>query len=208
MMKGIGSRKFVVYLALTLLYAACIFYLSSQSQLPHGASVMEQYLQRIISTVGARYFYAFKFIIIHFDKLEHFIVFFVFGILLRLTASHSRYSPIRANAMLVTLLVGIGYGALDEVHQMLVPHRSPSIYDFVADASGIIAAQIFIALVVWAYARLQNSRNRQEDRDCSECDAEEREVHTLSESDQEIHCDVAGDEGCDEHDEDVDRLYL
>ena len=94
MMKGIGSRKFVVYLTLTLLYAACIFYLSSQSHLPHGASLMEQYLQRIISTVGARYFYAFKFIIIHFDKLEHFLIFFVFGILLRLTTSHSRYPSI------------------------------------------------------------------------------------------------------------------
>ena len=110
--------------------------------------------------------------------------------------------------MLVTLLVGIGYGALDEVHQMLVPHRSSSIYDFIADASGIIAAQIFLALVVLAYERLQNSRNRQDDRDRSECDAEDGEVHTLGESDQEIHRDVADDEGCDEHDEDVDRLYL
>ena len=165
-------------------------------------------MQRIISTVGARYFYAFKFIIIHFDKLEHFLIFFVFGILLRLTTSHSRYPSIKENAMLVTLLVGIGYGALDEVHQMLVPHRSSSIYDFIADASGIIAAQIFLALVVLAYERLQNSRNRQDDRDRSECDAEDGEVHTLGESDQEIHRDVADDEGCDEHDEDVDRLYL
>ena len=207
-MKNIGNKKFVVYFTLTALYAALIFYLSSQSQLPHVASEMGDLLQKILNIVGVQYFYMFKFILQYPDKLEHFLVFFVFGILLRLTTSHSRYSPIRENAMLVTLMVGIGYGALDEVHQMLVPHRFSSIYDFVADASGIIAAQIFIALVVWAYVRLQNSRNRKDDCDRSECDAEEREVDTLRESDQEVHRDVAGDEGCDEHDEDVDRLYL
>jgi len=160
MMKGIGSRKFVIYLSLTLLYAALIFYLSSQSHLPHAASEMEHYLREILMTIGTQYFYTFKFITGYFDKAEHFILFFAFGILLRLTASHSRYPSIRDNAMLVTLMVGIGYGALDEVHQMLVPHRFASVDDFIADAAGIIAAQIFIVLVMWAYTKLQNARNR------------------------------------------------
>ncbi len=159
-MKGIGSRKFVIYLTLTLLYAALIFYLSSQSHLPQAASEMEHYLREILRNIGTQHFYTFKFIMEYFDKLEHFIIFFVFGILLRLTASHSRYPHIRENATLVTLMIGIGYGALDEVHQMLVPYRSPSIYDFVADAAGIVCSQIFIALAMWAYVRLQNSRNR------------------------------------------------
>ena len=160
MMKGIGSRKFLVYLTLTILYAALIFYLSSQSHLPQAASEMEDLLHKIISIIGIRYFHIFEFIIRHPDKLEHFMVFFVFGVLLRLTASHSRYPSIRENAMLVALMIGIGYGALDEVHQMLVPYRFASIDDFIADAVGIIAAQIFIALAMWAYAKLQNSRNR------------------------------------------------
>ena len=207
-MKKIGNNKFVVYFILTAMYAALIFYLSSQSHLPHAASEMEDLLHKIISIIGVRYFYMFEFILRHPDKLEHFLIFFVFGILLRLTASHSRYPSIQQNAMLLAIVVGIGYGALDEVHQMLVPHRSSSIYDFIADTAGIIASQIFIALGMRVYARLQDSRNRQDDRDCSECDAEEREVHALRESDQEIHRDVADDEGCDEHDEDVDRLYL
>ena len=160
MMKGLGSRKFVIYLSLTLLYAALIFYLSSQSHLPQAASEMEHCLREILRNIGTQYFYTFKFIMEYFDKLEHFILFFVFGILLRLTASHSRYPSIRDNAMLVTLMVGIGYGALDEVHQMLVPHRFASVDDFLADAAGIIAAQIFIALVMWMYAKLQDARNR------------------------------------------------
>ena len=160
MMKGIGSRKFVVYLTLTTLYAALIFYLSSQSHLPQAASEMEDLLHKIINIIGVRYFYMFEFIIRQPDKLEHFMIFFVFGILLRLTASHSRYPLIRQNAMLFAMVVGIGYGALDELHQMLVPLRSPSIYDFVADATGIVCAQIFIALAMWGYAKLQNARNR------------------------------------------------
>ena len=207
-MKKIGDKKFVVYFTLTALYAALIFYLSSQSQLPDAAAGIEDLLHKILNIVGVHHFHIFEFILKYPDKLEHFMVFFVFGILLRITASHSRYPTIRQNSMLVTLMVGIGYGALDEFHQMFVPHRSPSIYDFVADASGVIAAQIFIVIVVWVYVRLQNARNRQEDCDCSECDAEEREVHVLGESDQEIHRDVAGDEGCDEHDDDVGWLYL
>lgn len=160
MMTGIGSRKFVVYLTLTALYAALIFYLSSQSHLPQAASEMQDLLHKILSIIGIHHFHIFEFIIRHPDKLEHFMLFFVFGILLRLTASHSRYPSIRDNAMLVALVIGIGYGALDEVHQMLVPYRSPSTYDFIADAAGIIAAQIFIALVMWVYVRLQNSRHR------------------------------------------------
>ena len=159
-MKGIGSRKFVVYITLTTLYAALIFYISSQSQLPPVALEMEDLLHKILSIVGIRYFHIFEFIIIHPDKLEHFLIFFVFGVLLRLTASHSRYPSIRENAMLVALMIGIGYGALDEVHQMLVPYRSPSIYDFIADATGIVCSQIFTALAMWVYVRLQNSRNR------------------------------------------------
>lgn len=159
-MKGIGSRKFVIYLSLTLLYAVLIFYLSSRSYLPHAASEMEHCLREILRNIGTQYFYTFRFMTEYFDKVEHFILFFVFGILLRLTASHSRYPSIRENAMLVTLMVGIGYGALDEVHQMLVAYRCASVDDFIADAAGIIAAQIFIALVMWVHIKLQNSRNR------------------------------------------------
>ena len=207
-MKEISNKRFVVYFTLTVLYATLIFYLSSQSHLPHAASEIEDLLHKILTSVGAQYFHMFKFIIKYSDKLEHFMLFFVFGILLRLTASHSRYFSIKNNAMLLAIAVGIGYGALDEVHQIFVPMRSPSVYDLFADAAGIICSQIFFAIGVWMYARLQNSRNRQDDRDRSECDAKEREVHALSESDQNIHRYVAGDERCDEHDEDVDRLYL
>ncbi len=159
-MKKIGNKKFVVYFTLTALYAALIFYLSSQSHLPQAASEMEDLLHKILNIIGVRYFYMFEFIIRHPDKLEHFMIFFVFGILLRLTASHSRYRSIRQNAMLLAMVVGIGYGVLDEVHQMLVPMRSPSVYDLIADAAGIVCAQIFFALGIWVYATLQNSRKR------------------------------------------------
>ena len=159
-MKGTGSRKFAVYLALTIMYAALIFYLSSQSHLPQSASELKELLHTIINMIGIRYLHIFEFIIIRPDKLEHFLVFFVFGVLLRLTAAYSRYPPVRVNAMLVALMIGIVYGALDELHQMFVPCRHPSIYDFIADAAGIVCSQVFIVIVMWVYVRLQKSRNR------------------------------------------------
>lgn len=150
-MKKISSRKFILYLTLTLLYAALIFYLSSQSHLPHTASQMEHLMQRILSIIGTHYFFIFKFITIHIDKLEHFVIYFVFGFLIRITLSHSENPFVLRNVILLTMIIGVGYGALDEVHQMFVPGRSPSIYDLFADAAGMIFSQIFIALGIYLH---------------------------------------------------------
>lgn len=145
-MKKMGNKKFMLYFALTLLYASGIFYLSSQSHLPHTISQMEHLMQRILGIIGTHYYFIFKFIITYIDKLEHFAIYFIFGFLVRITLSHSGNLFVHRNAILLTLIVGIGYGALDEIHQMFVPGRSPSIYDLFADAAGIVFSQVFFAL--------------------------------------------------------------
>lgn len=40
--------------------------------------------------------------------------------------------------LLVTLFVGLIFAASDEIHQSFVPGRTASIYDFIADAIGIL----------------------------------------------------------------------
>ena len=46
----------------------------------------------------------------------------------------------RRQAVLVTLLLVVGYGATDELHQAFVPGRTPSPIDVTVDLAGGIAA--------------------------------------------------------------------
>ena len=51
----------------------------------------------------------------------------------------------------VTLLIAVGYAAMDEWHQSFVPLRHASFRDVIIDAVGALLAQI----LVWAYANWQ-----------------------------------------------------
>ena len=52
-------------------------------------------------------------------------------------------------ALRLCLVIGLMYAALDELHQILIPMRECSIYDFTADAAGILAG----AISAWQYYR-------------------------------------------------------
>lgn len=110
--------------ALWFCYAAGIFYLSSKpwpqaSNLPEGS-----------------------------DKVIHFTIYALFAIetlwVLRLTRlRHQKINLELAAALIVSL-----YGASDEVHQLFVPGRSSSIFDWMADTTGGFAG----AYVAWKLA--------------------------------------------------------
>ena len=42
------------------------------------------------------------------------------------------------------ILVGLLYGAIDEWHQAFVPHRIPSMGDWLADAAGVVVGYLVI----------------------------------------------------------------
>lgn len=67
--------------------------------------------------------------VVGFDKVMHFGAYAVLGFLL----ARGRLS------FAVTALLGLAYGASDEIHQMFVPGRFPSVLDWVADALGVLA---------------------------------------------------------------------
>ena len=50
--------------------------------------------------------------------------------------------------VLVTILIVVGYAALDEYHQSFVPGRTAAVGDVLIDTTGGIAAQIVASLVV------------------------------------------------------------
>lgn len=79
------------------------------------------------------------------DKAAHFGAFALLGALLAFAADRSvTGSPRRPLALAAGL--GVLYGALDEVHQMYVPGRSPDVLDWAADAAGVAAACVLYSL--------------------------------------------------------------
>jgi len=66
-----------------------------------------------------------------FDKLAHMSVFALITALLLYGTE--------ARAPIAVLFAVAGFGALDELHQLFMPHRSADILDFVADAAAATA---------------------------------------------------------------------
>ncbi len=69
------------------------------------------------------------------DKFLHTAAYGVFGVAC-LRACHGGFRPLRPRLTVLAVLITVGYGAIDEVHQAYVPGRFSSVLDWVADAVG------------------------------------------------------------------------
>ena len=100
-----------IFLALAILWAGVIFYLSSQPSIDTPSLFPGQ------------------------DKLFHMVAFGILGFLLmggmKITSSSYQTRQVGFVVVLVVL-----YGLLDEFHQYFVPGRTMDIYDALADAAG------------------------------------------------------------------------
>jgi VanZ family protein len=127
-------KPFLKYYLPALLWAALIFTLSSIPRLtppPVGLKVS--------------------------DKFYHFVEFIIFGLLL-IRALVYYYRPARWPAAIRrAVLLGILWGALDEVHQLFVTGREAALLDVLADAAGVLAAA---AVARWWLVKRDMSRNR------------------------------------------------
>ena len=79
-----------------------------------------------------------------FDKILHFVVFGILGLLTSRGFMQMKSDFFRNNYAVLGMLLCIIYGAIDEIHQSWVPGRHSSIWDWVADTFGII-------VFVWIY---------------------------------------------------------
>ena len=84
----------------------------------------------------------------HIDKIGHTIIYAVFGWGLIRALAFNPYRP-AVGRVLVTLLIGVAYGAMDEWHQSFVPGRACDPFDWVADAAGCS-----IAIATWSWVSL------------------------------------------------------
>lgn len=78
-----------------------------------------------------------------FDGLAHLGEFAIFSFLLARAFNNSNKNSFRKNFRVLAIVCAILYGVSDELHQYLVPLRTPSIIDLIYDCLGALIGQWF-----------------------------------------------------------------
>lgn len=89
----------------------------------------------------------------HWDKVIHAVGYGTFTVFC-LRAFHGGFRSPRVAPSIAAMTLAIGWGALDEWHQIGIPGRVASLADWIADAAGAVAG---LALVYWWTARRADS---------------------------------------------------
>lgn len=84
------------------------------------------------------------------DKPLHLSAYFGLTIVVIRAVAGGLARRIGIRTAVVALLIAIGYGVTDEVHQMFVPGRSADVYDLLSDAAGAVAG----TAACWAWGIL------------------------------------------------------
>jgi len=82
-----------------------------------------------------------------YDKLLHFIAFFVYGLSWQIGFIGSFSNMKKRNVLWIVLIIGACFGAADELHQYYVPYRVASFWDFTADLAGIATSLLFYSFI-------------------------------------------------------------
>lgn len=84
------------------------------------------------------------------DKIEHFGAFFILSSLFYLTMLFQKKSEtLKKYALPITFFIITFYGALDELHQLLIPGRSCELNDLLADTVGALIAIIILRVILF-----------------------------------------------------------
>lgn len=85
----------------------------------------------------------------HFDKVVHFMLFFVLTLLLLYEATTpNKPSPLSIKAKTAMAMLAIAYGALLEaIQHLLVTGRTGSVLDFMANTLGVFSALVIFYLI-------------------------------------------------------------
>jgi VanZ family protein len=81
----------------------------------------------------------------HLDKLYHFLIYSGLTFVLIRALCLSSASRPSVSLVMWAAILSTAYGALDEFHQVFIPERVMSLYDFLADAMGAsIVASVWL----------------------------------------------------------------
>jgi len=107
-----------------LLIAGTLWFLSSQSTLPQPPGPLG------------------------WDKLQHLLAYGALGFAIGLWISPAFWKLRPIAAVLVTVLIGSAYGAIDEIHQYFVPGRHSNFWDWVANTLGSILGALTLLFIL------------------------------------------------------------
>jgi len=123
-----------------LVWASCIFVLSTDSfSYQHTSRFIEPVLRWLFPFFSPGEMGLAHHVI---RKCAHFCEYFVFFFLLYRGVRDSR-THVRGwhwSSALIAWLIAAGYSALDEIHQIFVPSRGPSVWDSLLDSVGALIA--------------------------------------------------------------------
>ena len=141
-------NRFHVFAALTCVYAAFIFYLSSVSSLPCPSDLGFLYgLVQFLDEVGLKPLaYLFYPVYRYPDKFAHVLLYLGFGLLLNRTFNSSENGVLSKYTLPFAISIGTLYAVTDEFHQAFVAYRTASSMDVFADFIGLLIAQLLILI--------------------------------------------------------------
>ena len=87
------------------------------------------------------------------DEIAHILEFGILGFLMLRAFEHTSRSGLRRHAAVWTGICGVGWALMDEVHQLFVPGRFASPYDFMADTAGILVG---LGIALWLSRRARS----------------------------------------------------
>ena len=111
---------------MSIVVALSIFMLSSRSKLPLPDSTLLPGM----------------------DKVLHAFAFGCFAFSFSYWLGRDRWKAKPAVCVLIVCIAAACYGASDEIHQMFVPGRDASVYDWIADCTGAFAASLLRTTIV------------------------------------------------------------
>lgn len=92
------------------------------------------------------------------DKAAHVVAYAALGAALMRALAGGRVAAMTARRVLTATLLATLYGVSDEVHQSLVPGRTPDVLDLVADLCGGLAGAIGLTVTARALNALFRGR--------------------------------------------------
>jgi len=120
----INFRKRILSSLPVIIWMIFIFFLSSKENLPD--------LNKFI---------------LNFDKIAHFVVYFVLGIFLQVFFIINLDLKRKQIYYIIIISIGFTFALSDEYHQIFVPNREPDFYDLIFDFLGIIFSLFFLKII-------------------------------------------------------------